>query len=129
MPFDIDVRFNVVDLLDLAEVTAGVTLRVTHHYGTFELAGPEALSQRAMAEILSRLLGQAVSASALSLDDMQAKARKANASEDRIEQMTAMNRHYNVHGMLGNSAVLAMLLGRPPTSYEQYARRVLQSSP
>lgn len=128
MPFAVDVRFNVVDLADLAEATATVTSSTKHLYGTFELAGPEALSQRDMAATLSRLLERTVMAQALSIEAMQAKARKAGASDDRIAQMTAMNRHYDAHGMRGNPLVLATLLGRAPTTFEQYAARVLQAA-
>ena len=46
MPFNIDVRFNVADLRDLAEATAIVATSPGHLYATYELAGPEALSQR-----------------------------------------------------------------------------------
>lgn len=125
MPFSTSVKFNVVDLLDLADATANVAAEPQRYsYGTYELAGPEGLSQNDMAAILSRVLGRTVTARAISLDELEAKARAAGASDDRVQQMRAMNAHYDQHGFRGNPTVLRMLLGREPGSYEAYVRRL-----
>ena len=63
MSFNADVRFNVADLRDLAIVTTNPG----HLYATYELASPEALSQRDMAAVISRMLGREIPAAALSL--------------------------------------------------------------
>jgi uncharacterized protein YbjT (DUF2867 family) len=125
MPFSIDVRFNVVDLEDVAEAVALAVVEPKLRYGTFELAGPEALSQLDMAATLTTLLGRPVAAQALSLETMRARALAAGASADRVEQMSIMNSHYDRHGMRGNPLVLETLLARPATRFEAYARRVL----
>ncbi len=124
MPFSVDVRFKVVDLADLAEVTATVVVDSWWRYGTYELAGPEALSQRDMAAVLSQLLGRKIEAKALPIESMHERALKAGASADRVEQMATMNTHYDRHGMRGSSRVLELMLGHPPTTYAQYAARV-----
>ena len=137
MPFSTAVRFNVVDLLDLAEAVARVVLESAagapepgrHHFATYELAGPEALSQDDMARIISEVTGRTVVARALPIGQMQAKARAAGASEDRVAQMTAMNQHYDGHGMRGNPRVLAMLLGREPADFRSHVRRLREASP
>jgi uncharacterized protein YbjT (DUF2867 family) len=125
MPFDVDVRFNVVDLEDVAEAVALAVAEPRLRYGTFELAGPEALSQRDMAATLATLLQLPVEAQALPLETMRARALAAGASADRVEQMSIMNAHYDQHGMRGNPLVLETLLGRPATRFETYARRAL----
>lgn len=125
MPFSVDVRFNVVDLADVAEAVATVVTESRWRFGTYELAGPEALSQRDMAATLTALLGRRIEAQALPLEVMRERAAKAGASADRIEQMSIMNGHYDRHGMLGNPLVLQLLLGRAPTSFAQYAPRIL----
>jgi uncharacterized protein YbjT (DUF2867 family) len=135
MPFSTAVRFNVADLRDLAEAVARVVLESAagaaqpgcHHFATYELAGPEALSQDDMARIITEVTGQPVVARALPIAEMQAKARAAGASDDRIAQMTAMNQHYDGHGMRGNPRVLAMLLGREPTGFRAYVRRLWEA--
>lgn len=125
MPFSTQVKFNVVDLLDLAEATANVAADASRYaYGTYELAGPEALSQDEMASILSDVLGKRVTARAIPLDELEAKARAAGASDDRVQQMRAMNAHYDKHGFRGNPAVLRMLLGREPGTYKAYVERL-----
>ncbi|MEE8305843.1 MAG: NmrA family NAD(P)-binding protein, partial [Gammaproteobacteria bacterium] len=62
MPFSVDRKFNVVDLADLAAATTRVILEPDHLYATYELAGPQALSQRDMAAILSKVIGREVNA-------------------------------------------------------------------
>lgn len=136
MPFSTVVRFNVVDLLDLAEAVARVVLEsaagapepARHHFATYELAGPEALNQDDMARIIAEVTGRPVVARALPIEQMQAKARAAGASDDRVAQMTAMNRHYDGHGMRGNPRVLAMLLGREPADFRAYVTRLRDTS-
>lgn len=135
MPFSTQVQFNVADLADLAEATARVLVESApgaarpgkHCFATYELGGPEALSQDDMARILGEVLRRPVVARAVPLEEMRAKARSAGVSDDRIEQMTAMNRHYDAHGMRGNPNVLRMLLGREPTTYRQYVERLAGS--
>jgi uncharacterized protein YbjT (DUF2867 family) len=129
MPFNTRVAFNVADLEDLAAATATVVVeRDRWLFGTYELAGPEALSQDDMARIIGEVLGRPIAARAVPIEAMQAKARAAGASEDRIAQMTAMNRHYDAHGFLGNPSVLRLILGREPTRFRDYVRRIVESA-
>ena len=124
MPFNVDVKFNVADLRDLAEATAIVATEPGHLYATYELAGPEALSQRDMAATISRVLGRVIRAEALSLEQVEKNARKAGASDDRVEQMLIMNGHYDQFGFRGNPNVLRWILGREPNTYENYVKRL-----
>jgi uncharacterized protein YbjT (DUF2867 family) len=124
MPFNVDVQFNVVDLFDLAEATAKVATEAGHLYATYELAGPESLSQTEMAKIISQLLQKPITAKAVPLDEMAAKAAAKGMNEDRVQQMRIMNGHYDHHGFLGNANVLRWLLGREPTHFEQYVKRL-----
>ena len=124
MPFNIHAKFNVADLRDLAEATAIVATRPDHLYATYELAGPEALSQRDMTAVISRVLGRKIRAEALSLEQMEKNARAAGASNDRIEQMLTMNQHYDQFGFRGNPKILRWILGREPNTYENYVARL-----
>lgn len=124
MPFNTHVKFNVVDLIDLAEATATMALDDGWLYGTYELAGPEALSQDDMADIISAVIGKQVTAEAVPISAMQDKARAAGASDDRIEQMTIMNEHYDAYGFLGSPRILEMVLGRPPATFKDYVTRL-----
>ena len=124
MPFNVNVKFNVADLADLTEATARVALSSEYLYGTYELAGPEALSQTDMARIISEVIGKPVRAEQVLMDALQARGKAAGLSTDRIEQMSIMNEHYDAHGFLGNPAVLEMMLGRPATRFRDYVQRL-----
>lgn len=124
MPFDVDKKFNVVDLEDLAEATAIVATERGHEFAIYELAGAEALSQKDMATIISEVVGCTVKAKATELTDLEAKARANGLSDDRISQMLIMNRHYDAHGFRGNPNVLRMILGREPTGYKEFVKRL-----
>lgn len=124
MPFGVDRRFSVVDLLDLAETTAIVATEPGHLYASYELAGPEALSQQDMAATIGEVLGREVTARAIPLDEMAANAAAKGLPADRIEQMRVMNAHYDAHGFLGNPNVLTYLLNRQPTTFRTYVERL-----
>ncbi|MGB1876043.1 MAG: SDR family oxidoreductase [Rhodospirillaceae bacterium] len=124
MPFNTHVKFNVVDLLDLAEATAKVTLEDGWLYGTFELAGPEPLSQSDMADIIGNVIGKPVKAEQTPIAAMQEKAKAGGASEDRVNQMSIMNEHYDAFGFLGNPRILELILGRKANTFEEYVRRL-----
>ena len=128
MPFNIDVRFNVADLRDLAEATAIVATNPGHLYATYELGGPEALSQRDMAAVISRVLGREIRAAALSLEELEKNARAAGASDDRVTQMLAMNKHYDQYGFRSNPNALRWVLGREPNTFEDYVTRTAARS-
>ena len=125
MPFSIDAKFNVVDVADLAEAAAIVLTGDGHDSATYQLAGPDSLSQLDMAKIISEVIGKPVSAEAKSKNEFIESAEKAGMTADRIEQLTVMNGHYDEHGLVGNSNVLEWILGRPATNFSSYIRNNL----
>jgi uncharacterized protein YbjT (DUF2867 family) len=124
MPFNTHVKFNVADLMDLAEGTAIVALTPGHLYATYELAGPESLSQDDMAIIIGEVLKRKITARQIPLDEMAAKAKAAGAAETRIDTMRKMNAHYDHSGFMGNANVMRWLLGREPTRFKAYVERL-----
>ena len=124
MPFDVTKKFNVVDLLDLADAVATVSSSSDHLYVTYELAGPESLSQEDMVKIISDEIGKEIEAKEISLDDLEQTGREKGLSEDRNKQMKIMNGHYSHHGFLGNPKVLEMVIGRPSKTFKQYVKRL-----
>lgn len=122
MPFDTAVKFHLADLTDLAEATARAVLDPSLRYGTFELAGPEALSQTDVAAILSEELDRPVKALQITLPQF---AATSSLPADRILQVMTMNAFYDRHGFPGSPAVLEMLLGRPATRFRTYVRRLI----
>lgn len=123
MPFNIDVKFNIADLKDIADATATITLDDAWLYGTYELAGPEALSQSDMAAIITSVIGKTVTAKRTSISQMKTKAQISGAPKDKISQMIIMNNHYNEFGFLGNSKIFEMVLNRKPTNFLEYVTK------
>ncbi len=122
MPFDTQKLFNIVDLNDLAEACAVVAASDQHYFATYELAGPDALSQEDMVATISAVIGKPVRAEAVTLEQVAEKAKASGASDDRVEQMVIMNRHYDAHGFRGNPNVLQYLIGRPANRYASYVK-------
>ena len=132
MPFDINKKFNVVDLEDLALASAKIALDDTWLYGTFELAGPHSLSQKDMVDIILDIIREkklsfpnGVIARRMEIDELRLKAKESGAPEDKIIQMVNMNNHYNEYGFLGNPKVLEMIIERPPKTFKEYFSNLL----
>lgn len=127
MPFSIDARFSVADLDDMAQAAAIVASELGHEGATYQLAGPDKLSQRDMAKIISEVTGKKVKAERRSEADFRRKAKSNGMPQNRIDQICSMNAHYDAHGLIGNPNVLGWLLGRRPTDFAGFIRRDLLS--
>jgi len=125
MPFSTASRFSLTDLSDLAEASARILTEDGHDGATYQLAGPEALSQDDCAAILTRVLGRPIRAVAKPLEDFRADAAAAGMPAQRIEGMMRMNAHYDGHGLIGNPNVLRWILGREPGRFADYVAREL----
>jgi uncharacterized protein YbjT (DUF2867 family) len=128
MPFSTSSRFNLTDLSDLAEAAARIMTEQGHDGATYQLAGPEALSQDDCAAILTRVLGRPIRAVAKPLEEFQRDAAAAGLPAERIAGMIRMNRHYDAHGLIGNPNVLRWILGREPGRFADYVARELPPS-
>jgi NAD(P)H dehydrogenase (quinone) len=141
VPYSVETRLGMVDLEDVAQAAAIVlteglsekwvqggqqpAARASVHVGaTYELAGPEILSQSEVAETLGRQLGQPVRAQAVALDEWERRAKASRMSDYAIETLTKMFRYYERNGFWGNPNVLAWLLGRSPTTFAAFVERV-----
>ena len=73
-----------------------------------------------MARIISEVLGRPVFAEAKPADEYIRIAKKNGMPSERIEQLCAMNEHYDKHGLRGNSNILEWLIKRPATNFHTY---------
>jgi uncharacterized protein YbjT (DUF2867 family) len=120
-PFDVDARFTVVDLQDIAEITARVLQGDDHVYASYELVGNPPVSCREMLRLVAELRG------------LDAEPERVHPWEldlpawlrDNMGDFAAMCEEYTANGLLGNVNVTRMLLGRDPTSFAEVARREL----
>jgi NAD(P)H dehydrogenase (quinone) len=126
VPYPVETRLSLVDLEDVAEVAA-ITLTEPGHAGaTYELAGPQALTQTEVADILGQQLGRAVDAQAVPLTDWERGPQEAGLGNYQRQALLQMFRYYAQHGFCGNPNVLAWLLGRPPATLAAFVGRMAQ---
>jgi uncharacterized protein YbjT (DUF2867 family) len=124
MPYPVEARLGLVDLEDVAEAAAAVLSEPAEHAAaTYELAGPEALTQLEIAERLARALGRPVRAAQTPIQEWTERARANGLGQYAIETLLAMFDYYARFGFWGNPRALAGLLGRPPGTLEEFARR------
>jgi NAD(P)H dehydrogenase (quinone) len=126
IPYATETRLGLVDLQDVAAAAAGVLTEKGHEGAIYELVGTEALSQTEVATVLSRELGRAVQARAVSLQEWESQARRVGLGDYRIKTLIKMFRYYERYDFWGSPRVLTWLLGRPPTTLAAFARRAAQ---
>ncbi len=115
VPYSLDAPFTNVDLGDVAEVAVDALLGA--HAGlTLDLAGPEVLTVRQLAEQAAAVLAREVSSVRISLQEWRS-GPGATLSDQARENLTAMFTAYDDSGLTGEPTVLLGLLGRPATSW------------
>jgi uncharacterized protein YbjT (DUF2867 family) len=125
-PFSADRKIRLLDTEDLGEATANVLTDARLRGATFELGGPDSLTLAEMAGIISEELGRSVKVVALNDGQRKALAEKQGKTTYAIEGWQTMWRHYDEHGFPGgNPTVLASLLGRQPTGYREFIKRLI----
>jgi uncharacterized protein YbjT (DUF2867 family) len=123
VPYGVDSRLGMVDLEDVAEAASIVLCEGGHRGAIYELAGPEALTQREAAEVFGRVLGREVRAEVVPLDEWEERARRSGMGEYAVETLLKMFRYYDRYGLWGNPKALTGLLGREPVRFEDFLRR------
>ena len=121
--YSVETRLGMVDLVDVAEAAAVVLTEPGHLGATYELAGPEALSQTEVAAILSRQLCRPVHTEVIPLGAWEHNARASGMGEYQVTALLKVFRYYDRHGFWGNPSVLSWLLGRPATRFEAFVAR------
>lgn len=122
-------RGSLIDLHDLTDVAAKVlTEGAKHYFAGYELIGPDKLTAHEAARIISRVLGKEVPlkqwSPAARVEHMFGTGSPTNAFQKHtLEVLESINAWYSKHDFLGNPNVLEWLLGRKPTSFEQFVRR------
>ena len=104
---------SLVDLRDVAEAAAVLLTADGLDGGTFEVAGPEALTAPRLAELIGERLGEEVVA-----DDVIPGGEVPTSYAARCRR--TMFDHYRAHGFTGSPRVLTDLLGRPPRTFAEH---------
>jgi len=116
-------KTNMVDLEDVAEASAIVACEPSHMSATYELAGPDLLTQIEIAETLSSKLKRPVRAEQIPIEIWRRDAARAGMETYKIETLVKMFQYYDRCDFLGNSRVLANLLARTPTKFAEFVER------
>jgi uncharacterized protein YbjT (DUF2867 family) len=111
-PYAVHAAISLVDLRDVAEVAAHILLEDGHRAATYPLVGCAALDQQAVADLAGQALGRRVTARSLGIAQWQAQNTHLPAYARNT--LAAMFQFYENFGLVGNSRVLAHLLGRAP---------------
>jgi len=104
---------SLVDLRDVAEAAAVLLTADGLDGGTFEAAGPEALTAPDLAERIAAWLEDEVVA-----DDVIPGGEMPSSYAARCRR--TMFDHYRAHGFTGSPRVLTDLLGRAPRTFAQH---------
>jgi uncharacterized protein YbjT (DUF2867 family) len=123
MAYDIDAPMSLVDLDDVAEVAVKVLTEDGYQNGMFEICGP-VITLREKASILSEVIGKPIRAEKEALGDFLAHGRELGFNDYTLTTMEKMFPYYDEHGLVGSDKILGWILGRPPTDFETFARRV-----
>jgi NAD(P)H dehydrogenase (quinone) len=123
VPYSVEAPFSPVDLLDVAEAAVRVLVQDGHEHASYELAGPESLSTKDMAEVLSEAGVGDIRAEAQPLAAWRADAVAAGMPAQTVDDLAAMFGHYDTHGLVGGSRILAHLIGRAPTTFQELVLR------
>jgi NAD(P)H dehydrogenase (quinone) len=126
VPYSVEARMSLVDLEDVAQAAAIVLTEPGHVGATYELAGPEVLTQRQVAEILSKHLKRPVRAEQVSIEAWTRQAQASGMGSYQIERLVKMFLYYDRHGFWGNPRALSHLLGRTPSKFEAFVEGVVR---
>jgi uncharacterized protein YbjT (DUF2867 family) len=126
VPYTVNARMSMVDLEDLAQAAAIVLTEPGHLGATYELAGPEVLTQTQIAAILSQHLKRPVRAEQITIEAWTLQAQASGMGEYQIETLVKMFRYYDRNGFWGNPHALSQLLGRTPTKFDTFVERTIR---
>jgi uncharacterized protein YbjT (DUF2867 family) len=126
LSWSLDRKQSLVDLGDIAEVAALVLTNSEQHLGaTYELASADRYTARDLGDILAGVVEKPVEVREI---DADAFAERVLADIDpttrayKLRAMRAISARYSGHDFVGNPNVLTWLLGRAPTTFEEWAR-------
>lgn len=124
VPYGESGALSLVDLEDVAQVSARVLIGEEHSGAIYELAGPEALTPRQIAAVLSKRLKKSVRSEMVPLETWMEGARAGGLVGYPLDSLTKMFGYYDRHGLIGNPKVLEMLLGRQSTTFDRFIERI-----
>ena len=124
VPYAPSARISMVDLEDIAAAAEVVLTQLNHSSAIYELAGPEALSQLEVAEVLATELGKPVRAVAIDRAVWEENARLSGLDERSIKTLLLMFEYYENYNLAGNANILSYLIKKPATFFSDFVHRI-----
>lgn len=119
-------KLGYVDAKDVAEVAVKVLTEDGHENATYELVGTDFLSPVNMVDHFNRVAGRAAICEQVAVDDFIDYFGSAKYDSYFVKTFKLLSQTYSDYGIAGNSNVLTWLLGRKPTSFDEYIKREIQ---
>lgn len=121
---------SFVDLHDMTDAARKVIVEGSAHYhASYELCGPDKLTNQDLVHMLSRLVGREVRVVQKETEDLfkvlWPDYGESDKYQDEISVIKSIGAWYGQYDYVGNPNVLTWLLGRPPTNFEQFVRRTI----
>jgi NAD(P)H dehydrogenase (quinone) len=127
VPYSVQTRLSMVDLVDVAEAAALVLADSAHIGATYELVGRPDLNQAEIAALLSQNLGRRVRAEQIALAEWRQLAEQAGLPRVRVDMLVKMFGYYEQCGLRGGSWLLEQLLPRPVTDLPTFIARAAEA--
>lgn len=126
VPYPVETRLSIVDLEDVAKAAAIVLSQPGHIGATYQLVGPDMLTQSEVAEIIGQKLERQVVVEQVSIEGWEKDAKARGLGDYQIRSLMRMFRYYGRYGFWGNSNVLSNLLGRKPVGFTDFIKRIMR---
>ena len=132
LSWSLDRQQSMVHVGDVAEVAAAVLSDRHRHAGaTYELVAAGRYTAYDLARIVSGVTGRQVVAEEIHPDVFLRAALGVDSLSQvpyQAEVVRAISARYSSHDFVGNANVLTWLLGRQPTTFEEFVQREYQTS-
>lgn len=115
-------RVGFVDARDVAAVAARVLEEGGHEGKTYEVTGPEALSNAALAAVVSKVTGRGVQAVNVSSDQLADNYHRLGWSDAWAQELAAIQ-ELRAEGHLATvTDVVERVTGKKPATFEEFVR-------
>jgi uncharacterized protein YbjT (DUF2867 family) len=128
LPWSLDRRQSLVDLDDVTDVAAAVLTDNERHVGaTYELVGPGRYTAHELGASIASVLGRPIEVRQIDTDTyLEGWFGDADPAQfpHQARTLRAIMARYSTHDFVGNPNVLTWLLGRPPTTFVEFVRKL-----
>jgi uncharacterized protein YbjT (DUF2867 family) len=127
LSWSLDRKQSLVDLDDVTTVAASVLSNPEAHLSaTYELVGAGRYTAHDLGETISRVMEQPVAVREIDADEYALAwlgNREPADAPHQLSVLRSISSRYSAHDFLGNPNVLTWLLGRSPTTFDQFVQR------